>query len=108
MHADVTVQAEWDKYFPLEQNTGDLDIPNFDFTDFNGGFGGQQMDISALMGGGGPSAGATMGTGPGAAVQPDFTANVNLPTAEDLADVDFTPSFYTQYTTDRQRLQGQW
>nr|POF02253.1 bikaverin cluster transcription factor bik5 [Quercus suber] len=30
--------AEWDKYFPIEQNTGDLNIPDFDIAAFTGGF----------------------------------------------------------------------
>jgi len=30
-------QNEWDKYFPVETNTGDLNIPDFNFSDFTGG-----------------------------------------------------------------------
>ncbi|KAM0715865.1 hypothetical protein Q7P37_008379 [Cladosporium fusiforme] len=31
---------EWDKYFPVETNTGDLNIPDFNFSEFTGGGGG--------------------------------------------------------------------
>lgn len=35
--ADVeTTQNEFDKYFPVETNTGDLNLPDFDFSDFTG------------------------------------------------------------------------
>ena len=67
------VQAEWDKYFPIEQNTGDLNIPDFNFADFTGGYGGSQMDPSSF-----------------AAADSGF----KLPTAQDLADVNFTPTYY--------------
>jgi hypothetical protein len=29
-------QNEFDKYFPVETNTGDLNLPDFDFSDFTG------------------------------------------------------------------------
>lgn len=34
------------------------------------------------------------------------TVGMNLPTADDLADVEFTPAFYTRFPSD-QRGQGQ-
>lgn len=98
-------QAEWDKYFPLEENTGDLDIPGFDFADFNGGYGGQPMDIATLMAG--PAvAGMGMGTGEETSMPPN-TSGMALPTAEDLTDVDFAPSYYIRYPSD-QRAKRQW
>ena len=30
-----TLQNEWDKYFPIEQNTGILNLPDFNYQDFN-------------------------------------------------------------------------
>ena len=65
-------QAEWDKYFPIEQNTGDLNIPDFDFSNFTEGYSGPAM---------GPSDFATAGTG------------INIPSAQDLADVNFTHTY---------------
>ncbi|KAK3697611.1 hypothetical protein LTR37_017349 [Vermiconidia calcicola] len=64
--------AEWDKYFPIEQNTGDIDIPDFNIADFTG-YTVNPMDPNAYGG---------MGQG------------VNIPSAQDLADVNFTPTFY--------------
>ncbi|KAK3720631.1 hypothetical protein LTR37_003680 [Vermiconidia calcicola] len=64
--------AEWDKYFPIEQNTGDIDLPDFNIADFTG-YTVNQMDPNAFGG---------MGQG------------VNIPSAQDLTDVNFTPTFY--------------
>ncbi|TKA71618.1 hypothetical protein B0A55_07260 [Friedmanniomyces simplex] len=56
--------AEWDKYFPIEQNTGELNVSDFDFAKFTGGgFSGPTIDLA-------------------------------MPSAQDLADVNFTPTFY--------------
>ena len=65
----IVSQAEWDKYFPIEQNTGDLNIPDFNIADFT-----QPMDPTAF--------GST--TGPG----------VNISSVQDLTDVNFTPTYY--------------
>jgi len=57
-------QAEWDKYFPIEQNTGELNVSDFDFAQFTGGaFSGPSIDLA-------------------------------MPSAQDLADVNFTPTFF--------------
>lgn len=102
------MQAEWDKYFPLDENSGDLNIPNFDYTDFNGGFGGQGMDIASLMGGAAPvGAGAGMGMPPPPTTTTAPTA-MDLPTAQELADMQFTPSFYARYSTDAAGQNLQW
>ncbi|KAK0260400.1 hypothetical protein B0A54_01855 [Friedmanniomyces endolithicus] len=56
--------AEWDKYFPIEQNTGELNVSDFDFAQFTGGaFSGPSIDLA-------------------------------IPSAQDLADVNFTPTFF--------------
>ncbi|KAK3075610.1 hypothetical protein LTR53_000948 [Teratosphaeriaceae sp. CCFEE 6253] len=84
MAGDVTMSgiedidwAEWDKYFPIEQNTGELNVTDFDFANFTGGFSGPALD---------PSAFATAA----AASSTDGFAS----TPEDLADINFTPTFY--------------
>lgn len=83
---------------------------NFDFADFNGGFGGQQMDISTLMGGT-PTTGAGMGAATSMALQGDG-GKIILPTAEELEDVNFTPPFYARYGVNHQQSnfqpQSQW
>ena len=67
-------KAEWDKYFPIEQNTGDLNIPDFNLAEFTGGYSGASMD---------PTFGAT-------------TSGINIPSAQDLADVNFTPTYFAE------------
>ena len=70
----VSSQAEWDKYFPIEQNTGDLNIPDFNFADFTGDLNGPAMNPISFNGAG---------------------IAVNIPPANDLADVNFTPTYFT-------------
>ncbi|KAK5699960.1 hypothetical protein LTR97_006094 [Elasticomyces elasticus] len=56
--------AEWDKYFPIEQNTGELNVSDFDFANYSGGaMRGPSIDLA-------------------------------IPSTRDLADVNFTPTFY--------------
>ena len=65
-----------------------------------------------LMGGGPPGGGmGAGGMGSGAALGMPQTSDagiggLDLPTADELADVQFTPSFYTRYPSDA-RSQGQ-
>lgn len=74
-HLLIFSQAEWDKYFPIEQNTGDLNIPDFDFANFTGDMSGQTINTASY--------------------NPTGNIGFNLPTAEDLAEVDFTsPNFF--------------
>jgi hypothetical protein len=106
-----TSQNEWDKYFPVETNTGDLNIPDFNFSDFTGGGGG-----------GGVSGPSSFDTSNNTAANPN--ANYAYPQSQpqpdnsttqqqqqqqsDLSDVSFgamsffpTPSFYADPHPDR-------
>lgn len=62
------------------------------------------MDITTLMGGvptSGVGMGATIGmTMPG-------SGTINIPTAEELEDVNFTPPFYPRFAPDQQNQQSQ-
>ena len=78
----TTRQAEWDKYFPIEQNTGDLNIPDFNFADFTGAYSGAPMDASSF---------ATTGS------------SINIPSAQDLADVNFTTTYYPEPVHSQQQ-----
>ncbi|KAK5132846.1 hypothetical protein LTR08_008562 [Meristemomyces frigidus] len=42
---------EWDRFFPIEQNSGELNIPDFDFNDFTGGYDDPNMDVSGFAAG---------------------------------------------------------
>ncbi|QIX00861.1 hypothetical protein AMS68_006378 [Peltaster fructicola] len=42
---------EWDKWFSPETNNGDINIPDFDFAQFNGGYNGPPMDPMMLASG---------------------------------------------------------
>lgn len=66
------------------------------------------MDIAALMSGGSLPTTAAMSAGSAGALQmpSNMHSAGSLPTAEDLADVSFSPTFYGQYASD-QREQGQ-
>lgn len=64
------LQNEWDKWFSPETNTGDLNIPNFDFAQFNGGFDGPPM------------------------MNPPPAMAPGLPDAGDLANVSMTPALF--------------
>ena len=75
------MQAEWDKYFPIEQNTGDLNIPDFNFADFTGAYSGAPMDMSGY------------GTA---------DAGINIPSVQDLADVSFTSTYIPGNVNQRQ------
>lgn len=66
--------AEWDQYFPIEQNSGDLNNPDFDFNNFTGGLNGPTLDPYSF------AAAATQARNP-------------LPTADELADVSFSPTY---------------
>ncbi|KAK3671464.1 hypothetical protein LTR78_008742 [Recurvomyces mirabilis] len=68
--------AEWDKYFPIEQNTGELNLEEYDMSTFNGGLSGPPLDPSVFAA--------------AAAVTTDSTQ----PLPEDLGDISFTPTFY--------------
>jgi hypothetical protein len=91
-HAN-SVQAEWDQYFPIEQNTGDLNIPDFDFNNFTGGFNsGSSLDPATF-----------------ATVASSASAGVGGQSA-DMSDVSFTPTFipgvnYQQIAESRARAQ---
>ncbi|EMD00124.1 hypothetical protein BAUCODRAFT_119676 [Baudoinia panamericana UAMH 10762] len=72
---------EWDKYFPIENNSGELNVAEYDFASFTGGYsGGPSMDPSAAF----AAAAAATGTLP-------------IPAAQDLADVTFTPAYYPSH-----------
>ncbi|KAH9829770.1 bikaverin cluster transcription factor bik5-like [Teratosphaeria destructans] len=72
--------AEWDRYFPIEQNTGDLNIPDFDFNNFTTGGG---YDAAGGTGGNvGTSVAGNLGGGAGAV----------LTGTADMTDIDFTPA----------------
>jgi hypothetical protein len=73
------VQAEWDKYFPLEQNTGDLNVADFDMGAFTGGYGGPRFDPLSVA--------AAVTTTPNA------FGSMN-PSAQDMSDISFTPTYY--------------
>jgi hypothetical protein len=79
-------QNEWDKYFPIEENSGDLNIPDFNINDFNYGM-NQGVDSSTI--------GATVGGFP-------------IPSAQDLADVSFGPTYIPdQFAQQEQQRQQQ-
>ncbi|KAF2716888.1 hypothetical protein K431DRAFT_234376 [Polychaeton citri CBS 116435] len=61
--------AEWDKYFPVETNTGDLDVPDFNFADFTGGYNSSPM------------------------APIDYSSGSSIPSPEELANMNFTPAF---------------
>ena len=77
-NADTFDQAEWDKYFPVEQNSGDLNIPDFNLADFTGGYSGPPMDPIGAFG---TAAGAGSG--------------VTIPSIQEMADVNFSPAYFT-------------
>lgn len=79
-------QAEWDKYFPIEQNTGDIDLPDFNIADFTGDPYRAAMDSSSY----------------GAA------ANMNMASTQDLADINFAPTYIpNDYPRQPQNLYNQ-
>lgn len=90
-HASVTQGAdvamledidwdEWDRFFPIEQNSGELNIPDFDFNHFTGGYSGPTMSPSSFA----------------AAAAATAADTFTIPSASDLEDVHFEPStFYT-------------
>jgi hypothetical protein len=108
------LQNEWDKYFPVETNTGDLNIPDFNFSDFTGGGGGPpSFDAStANTAAANPNANYAY---PQSQSQQDNNNNNNNNTTQqqqqqpsDLSDVSFgamsffpTPSFYADPHPDR-------
>jgi len=69
---------EWDKWFPIEQNTGELNVPDFDFNNFTGSFSGPAPDQATF-------------TAAAAANAPYESVG---PSTQDLSDVSFTPTFY--------------
>lgn len=69
----TSLQNEWDKYFPIEENTGDLNLPHFNIEDFTGYNTSQAMDPMSY----------------GATTVGGFT----IPSAQDLEDVNFPPTF---------------
>lgn len=73
-------QAEWDKYFPVEENNGVIDAPDFDFTATDEDFGISPLDAASF-----------------AAVN-QVLGGAQLPGAEDLSDVNLTMSFYPGFT----------
>ncbi|TKA32186.1 hypothetical protein B0A50_01434 [Salinomyces thailandicus] len=86
--------AEWDQYFPIEQNTGELNIPDFDFNNFTGGFNsGSALDSATF------------------AMAADAIPNeLQMQGAtQDMADVSFTPTYYPdpRNVTDAQRYRTQ-
>ncbi|KAK4549273.1 hypothetical protein LTR36_007732 [Oleoguttula mirabilis] len=68
---------EWNRFFPLEQNNGELNIPDFDFNHFTGDYGGPTANDASFV----AAATTTADT---------FT----IPSAQDMADVNFEPTFY--------------
>ncbi|KAK5172994.1 uncharacterized protein LTR77_003116 [Saxophila tyrrhenica] len=63
---------EWDKYFNPLENTGDINIPNFNIEDFTG-YNSQAMDPMSYNN--------------------TNVGGFNIPSAQDLADVNFTQTF---------------
>ncbi|KAK5126294.1 hypothetical protein LTR85_010530 [Meristemomyces frigidus] len=69
---------EWDRFFPIEQNNGELNIPDFDFNHFTGGYSGPTLNASSFA----------------AAAATTTADGFNVPSAQDLEDVSFEPTFY--------------
>lgn len=85
----TSLQAEWDRYFPIEQNTGDLNIPDFDFNNFTGGIDGPSLDPNAF-------------TVTASSIADNLAADPG-----DFADINFTPTFYPDITARHMRnVQG--
>ncbi|KAI7139441.1 hypothetical protein KC317_g7521 [Hortaea werneckii] len=69
--------AEWDRYFPIEQNSGELNVENFDFDNFNGGLSGPPLDPSTF-----------------AMAANTIPSELTMPSNQDLADMSFTPAYF--------------
>lgn len=76
------LQNEWDKYFPIEENSGDLNLPDFNINDFEGYSTSQTMDPDAFN--------VTVGGFP-------------IPSAQDLADVSFAPTYIPNTQQNQQQ-----
>ncbi|KAK5107422.1 hypothetical protein LTR62_001283 [Meristemomyces frigidus] len=73
--------AEWDKYFPIEQNTGELNVAEYDINSV-------ARDQS----------GATLDTLAAAAAASTYSIQPDLPLPPNLEDVNFTPSYFFSTT----------
>ena len=62
------MQDEWDRFFPIEQNDGELNIPDFDLNNFTGGY---------------ESSGLENYNSPG------IVPSINLPLVQNTGDVNF-------------------
>ncbi|RMY06221.1 hypothetical protein D0867_09773 [Hortaea werneckii] len=69
--------AEWDRYFPIEQNSGELNVENFDFDNFNGGLSGPPLDPSTF-----------------AMAANTIPSELTMPSNQDLADMSFSPAYF--------------
>lgn len=92
-------QAEWEKVFNPEHYTGDLNIPDFNMTEFTG-----SGDFYST----GTGAGASAGAGPAMGFNLQTAANFGAGIGDggDLEDVRFTPAFFP--TTSWQAALGEW
>jgi hypothetical protein len=95
-------QNEWDKYFPVETNTGDLNIPDFNFSEFTGG----SYDTNTNNANPAPNANYTYPQPQQSQPNSNIDNSATQPT--DLSDVSFgamsffpTPSFYADPHPDR-------
>ena len=83
--ADTRLQAEWNKYFPEEENSGNLNIPNFNSGRWPQGYDGHPNILPAPIG---------MVPGPGITQSALRDPQMVLPTTRPVAHADFAPSYY--------------